>query len=1822
AAQQFIVSNTGETTLQLGIIESVDAITTDAVGNVTTTLSTTFIVSQACASTELSSSAKCQFATEFKPQSVGEKDATLFIPYSDEFGNPGTPLTVPLEGTGIEVPIPNIVPSITSHDFGDIIVGSSSSPQTITISNTGTASLQLGQHSLSNTEDFEFLKENGKCSNQTVKPSKHCFTHIRFKPTSVGAKTATLSIPSNDPDTPTLEVSLRGNGIDPPTPNIEVEPISVDFGDIPVGTSSNYQFVKIKNTGNASLQVGQISLSGDDDFVIRYDLCSNQKVSPGFCSVVIQFRPKSKDAKTGTISIPSNDPDTPTVEVSLSGNGVGWCQGDYEQYLNVYPDNPDFGTELVGGSTSVYQTVYSWTEGCDALQIDTVTVTGDDAAEFSIKNKRCYHGMWRNGSYSSCRFLTEFSPTSAGTKRAELTLTFNDTSVKTILLQAKANIEQPNITLSPSSHDFGTAIVGRGPYTSPRLTVTNTGNVNLKFGKIGMTGANASEFKFNRWNCYYKKFLRPSEQCYINNVQFTPTSAGNKQTNLTIASNDPDTPTLKVPLTGTAEEPKDCSDENITIETRKSGNWAKPVFVNGQWVFEGPTNAWRRLANLQPDEFITPNRPREDDVVQINAGHEIIGIPFAKVKKLCIEKGGKLTSLQGENIEPGIPLEIQATDYLENSGKILGMDSYHEASGLSCSKAQIGTGNCAYPGASVILKAGTNIKKWGKAGDWWWNSYSSGGPILNKGEIIAGNGGNGSQYGAPGGNAIVLGRNTTNKNAIKAGHGGDILGTGTGEGGRGGLTQIWGKLGGPGHLYNTNGAKAFAGDGGDCNPSATGTQTGGRGGNLWIVSLPNVHLSGGHHRAGKGGTKCSVNGDNGWVRIEPNVIDLSGANTKIEGGDVTIYGGKDWTLDLSNISGTVITASGNITLSVGEGGAIDMQGSTGNLFKSEEGQVNIFADEIVLDEEVALSDIIDAPNIVVGPSKILRDVSLVGTSASIGEPDEVLPVNLTLTNTGTETDSYNITVTDTAGWTLGQLPPTLEVEALQSVDLVLNVTLPSTSAEKDVITVTAVSQNDPEALATKQVQVSVTNKPSGRVNIDQSIANLPGVETAVDESANVTIHATGEDGTVNLSYLAGKKVISVTKTVTLAVGEGGVLDLRGNNSTILEAGEVVIFADSSQILLDPGVKLSDVITAGNIETKPTKPSRSVTLTGPSSLTGPAGAIVPVGFTLANTGLEADTYTLSVTDSAVWPMTELPIAKQINGLARFELWLNVTLPSTVGATNVITVTAISQADPSVVATAKVSITATPSSTVGGEISGSDIDTCPSTGVISGICSNRDSVLRNATLEQGASVAGGTFDGTINSDGLVSQVTVEVDAVVKGGKITGHVINKGRLVDFEFVGASLEGGELSGQITNSSQVGGVFIDVHLAANTSVTGGAVLGEISGEADAPASLKNVRVKSDSRLTNVILAEKVQLDGKATFADSVRLGPNLRIKGGTVQGALMGEPQAPAMLEDLEVQADSTLTNVIIGDNVQLDKNVVLGKGVRFTRQADMPTGVELIDLLPDLSADEIEGVSYPKRADFSADVLEPSDGILSAINELPELKDNAWVIRQDAELSIMELSVDNVRFAVLPVSVKKATTSASVEMQELQRVRFITDTGLKVLTEPALQMPSALQSALMALGFSEFTVQTNGNLQIPAPEGVWFSARPDWFSIEQASETEMGLKFKDSPYGGGLILTSLVFTDREGKRREQLFSPAIAQPATLYSLAKDVSVEAHGLVSFKLDSQTYRGVVDYVVTQDSEATTDTLQVEPIPDVNGDGIEDVMLIYPNGERQTMFVVE
>jgi hypothetical protein len=84
-----------------------------------------------------------------------------------------------------------------------------------------------------------------------------------------------------------------------------------------------------------------------------------------------------------------------------------------------------------------------------------------------------------------------------------------------------------------------------------------------------------------------------------------------------------------------------------------------------------------------------------------------------------------------------------------------------------------------------------------------------------------------------------------------------------------------------------------------------------------LNSYPKVDMAGGKTYTGRGGQDNGggANGSNGHIYTDPGIISLSG--TAVRGGEITIFDGDDFTLEMSGLSQVAISATGAITLAVG-----------------------------------------------------------------------------------------------------------------------------------------------------------------------------------------------------------------------------------------------------------------------------------------------------------------------------------------------------------------------------------------------------------------------------------------------------------------------------------------------------------------------------------------------------------------------------------------------------------------------------------------------------------------------------------------------------------------------------------------------------------------------------------------------------------------------------------------------------------------------------------------------------------------------------------------
>ncbi|MDM8567536.1 hypothetical protein QUF74_18045, partial [Candidatus Halobeggiatoa sp. HSG11] len=131
---------------------------------------------------------------------------------------------------------------------------------------------------------------------------------------------------------------------------------------------------------------------------------------------------------------------------------------------------------------------------------------------------------------------------------------------------------------------------------------------------------------------------------------------------------------------------------------------------------------------------------------------------------------------------------------------------------------------------------------------------------------------------------------------------------------------------------------------------------------------------------------------------------------------------------------------------------------------------------------------------------------------------------------------------------------------------------------------------------------------------------------------------------------------------------------------------------------------------------------------------------------------------------------------------------------------------------------------------------------------------------------------------NNQGRISNSNISKDVQVTGGIFSGYISNLGTLADFEFLGGSINGanddgevvGTLAGQIINTSEVEGFFENVRLASGTHIIGGILNEHIIGNSEQPALLESLIIKSKAVISNVILAEDVELEDGVVFGENI----------------------------------------------------------------------------------------------------------------------------------------------------------------------------------------------------------------------------------------------------------------------------------------------------------------------------------------------------------------
>jgi hypothetical protein len=146
----------------------------------------------------------CLLNVTFTPTAAGPRKSSVSI--SDSAG--GSPQTVVLTGVGTAASL-----SPTALPFGSVTKGTPSAPQTTTLTNKGSVTMNLWQIAFLGTNPGDFSQSGGTCvSGGTLGAGLSCTIIVTFTPAATGARSASLLISDDGGGSPQA-VALTGTGI-------------------------------------------------------------------------------------------------------------------------------------------------------------------------------------------------------------------------------------------------------------------------------------------------------------------------------------------------------------------------------------------------------------------------------------------------------------------------------------------------------------------------------------------------------------------------------------------------------------------------------------------------------------------------------------------------------------------------------------------------------------------------------------------------------------------------------------------------------------------------------------------------------------------------------------------------------------------------------------------------------------------------------------------------------------------------------------------------------------------------------------------------------------------------------------------------------------------------------------------------------------------------------------------------------------------------------------------------------------------------------------------------------------------------------------------------------------------------------------------------------------------------------------------------------------------------------------------------------------------------------------------------------------------------
>jgi hypothetical protein len=276
------------------------------------------------------------------------------------------PVYVTVEGTSFAWPRVTLEPEETAIEFGEIPKGQRDHV-TVRLANVGGQPLNVSSLSaMDPSMRVTVMPDGGMTSNLMLQPLQRVAFDVQLNGTTPGPIDLPLRIVSNDPVRPTVDIPIRAVITEP---RVQATPAMVDWGTVPNGWVVGKQ-IEVKNVGYGTLTIKGITFVGGSSTLYSFRnlpsiptrLQRDERVA-----FEVEFRAQTMTTLTASVSIETDDPIDPFIEVPLTAV-VGTCAQSCP-ITNGTPSCSNGQCTIGMCNTGWYDTDQQASNGCECREI-------------------------------------------------------------------------------------------------------------------------------------------------------------------------------------------------------------------------------------------------------------------------------------------------------------------------------------------------------------------------------------------------------------------------------------------------------------------------------------------------------------------------------------------------------------------------------------------------------------------------------------------------------------------------------------------------------------------------------------------------------------------------------------------------------------------------------------------------------------------------------------------------------------------------------------------------------------------------------------------------------------------------------------------------------------------------------------------------------------------------------------------------------------------------------------------------------------------------------------------------------------------------------------------------------------------------------------------------------------------------------------------------------------------------------------------------------------------------------------------------------------